>query len=270
MSAGLYEVLALGLRYWFVLLGVIIVLRSFFWLRRDRREQHRRLRRLPDAGTVGELVVVQGSRELPEGAVIAVPWEGVLGFNRMCDIVVPADGVAACHLDFSFEERRGLLLSLRRGLTCEVDGQLLTHRSKARKYPMLHGSTLTVGEAVLKLRVFAGIDVEHHVSFAEDVPLPPEQTAPYVPVPGQPLPGYPPPWQGQQPASWQAPPMPPVPPAPPQAWQMPPAVYPPVPDPAAPVNTPAPEQPLAEPVPTDAAPALRPRRRRAGRRDADA
>ena len=51
-----YTVIALGMRYWFALLGVLIVWRAFHWLRRDRREKHRRLRQLPDAGMVGEFV----------------------------------------------------------------------------------------------------------------------------------------------------------------------------------------------------------------------
>lgn len=295
MSAGLYELIALGMRYWFALLGVIIVLRSFLWLRRDRRAERRRLRRLPDAGIVGELVVVTGSRELPEGAILSLPWEGVMGFNRGCDVVIPCPGVGARHLDFSFEERRGLLLTLRRRCTCEVDGELLTPRSKARKHPMLHGSILKIGQAELRLRVFAGIDVEHHVQLAEELPPQPGSAAPYAPpmppVPDylpmqQPYPPYPQPpiqgWQAPPPQSWQQPvpvppPMPPVPPAydtPPfgdDDWA------------AVPQETLAPDMPPDVSVPelscsdadltpdaSDQPAPVRQRHRRAGRRDADA
>ena len=101
MPEDIYEVLALGLRYWFVLLGGLMVWRSFAWLRKDRRAQHRRLRRLPDAGMVGELVVRRGSGELPEGTVLPVPREGVLGYLRTCDLVVPVEGVASKHVDLS-------------------------------------------------------------------------------------------------------------------------------------------------------------------------
>lgn len=58
MPSNVYEILALTLRYWFVLLGVVIVLRTFSWLRHDRKEKHRRLRELPDAGTVGAFFVL--------------------------------------------------------------------------------------------------------------------------------------------------------------------------------------------------------------------
>ena len=78
MSSELYEVLSLAARYLFALLGVLIVLRSFFWLLSERAERRRTVRRMPWSGTVGELVVVSGSRDLPEGTVIPVPWEGIL------------------------------------------------------------------------------------------------------------------------------------------------------------------------------------------------
>lgn len=168
MPEDVYEVLSLGMRYWFILLGVLIVWRAFGWLRKDRREKHRRLRQLPDAGMIGELVVLVGSDELPEGTVIPVPREGVLGFLRTCDVVVPVPGVQDHHLDFSFRNGQGLLIQPWRGCTCQVDADEMDHRSKPRRYPMHHGSRLFVGDAVLRLRVFAGLDVQRHVAYMED------------------------------------------------------------------------------------------------------
>lgn len=154
-----YEVISVAMRYWFLFLGVLIVWRSFSWLRKDRAAKHKKLKRLPDAGMIGEMVVLRGSDELPEDMVIPMPYEGTLGYVRSCDVVVPVDQVAACHLDFSFQPHLGLLIYLRRGQTCFVDGVRLTHRSKPRSLPMLHGSSLQVGEAVLQLRLFAELDV---------------------------------------------------------------------------------------------------------------
>ncbi|MBQ8654090.1 MAG: hypothetical protein IJ507_04055 [Clostridia bacterium] len=182
MSEDIYEVLSLGMRYWFMLLGLLIVWRAFGWLRRDRREKHRRLRQLPDAGMIGELVVIVGSDELSEGTAIPVPREGVLGFLRTCDVVVPVPGVAAHHLDFTFRDGKGLLLRPWRGCTCQVDADELTHRSKPAQFPMHHGSRLFVGDAVLRLRVFAGLEVTRHVQFAEDEPEDnPQQLQPPAP-----------------------------------------------------------------------------------------
>lgn len=194
MPDDLYEILSLGMRYWFLLLGALIVWRSFRWLRKDRREKHRRLRQLPDAGMIGELVVLVGSDELPEGTAIPVPREGVLGFLRTCDVVVPVSGVAGHHIDFSFQDSKGLLITPWRGQTCQVDADELTHRSRASRYPMHHGSRLFVGDAVLRLRLFAGLETSAHAAFAPDAPendAPPAaawQDTPYV--------------YHQQPAAW--------------------------------------------------------------------
>lgn len=153
MPEDIYELISLGARYWFALLGVLIVLRSFSWLRKDRRAKHKRLKRLPDAGMIGEMVVLRGSDELPEGCAIPVPREGTLGFLRTCDMVVPVDGVAPHHIDFAFQDGRGLLLFPWNGCECTMDGEELTARSKTKHFPMHHGSRLQVGDALLRLRL---------------------------------------------------------------------------------------------------------------------
>lgn len=168
MSAELYEVLSMAMRYWFVLLGVLIVLRSFAWLLHDRRVRRRRLHRLPDAGTVGELLVLHGSEQLPEGAVIALPYEGTLGFVRTADVVVPCPGVAARHLDLSFQPGVGMLVSPYPGLDCLVDGAPMSAHSQPRLTPLYHNSVLTVGEAELKVRLFAGVDAQRYAARRED------------------------------------------------------------------------------------------------------
>lgn len=161
MPENVYEIISLGARYWFAFLGVMIVWRAFRWLRKDRKASHRRLKQLPDAGMIGEMVVLQGSDELPEGTTIPVPRAGVLGFVRSCDIVVPVNGVAARHIDFVFQDGKGLLLSPLHRQTCYMDDTELTHRTKNKHFPMVHGSRLQVGDAVLRLRLFAGLDTEY-------------------------------------------------------------------------------------------------------------
>ena len=153
------------MRYFFTLIGVMIVWRSFSWLRKDRNLKHRRLKQLPDAGTIGILTVETGSRQLQEGAIIPVPYEGVLGYLRTCDVVVPVDDVATIHLDFSFVDGKGLFIYPRRGCDAAVDGVALTSRRLSQQYPMQHGSILQIGQAVLRLGVFAGLNVrEAHVT----------------------------------------------------------------------------------------------------------
>ena len=160
MPADIYEIIALGARWWFLLLGALIVLRAFGWLRRDNRRTKRRLRQLPDAGMIGEMVVVAGCDELEEGMVIPVPREGPLGCFRSCDVVVPADGVAPQHCEFSFADGKGLLIYPRRRCSVMVDGEEFAGLRRAKKHPMTHGSRLQIGDAVLRLRLFEGLETE--------------------------------------------------------------------------------------------------------------
>ena len=176
MSAEVYEVLALAMRYWFAALGVLIVWRAFAWLRRDRSARHRMLRTLPDAGMIGELVVEAGSPDLEEGMVLPVPWEGTLGCVRTCDLCVPVGGVASEHLRFSFEEGEGLWIIPCYRQMCGVDGRAVTWRSVRRTPALLrHGAVLQVGEARLRLRVFLGLAGEIRPRFAGEEEAPQAQ-----------------------------------------------------------------------------------------------
>lgn len=82
------------MRYFFVLMGVLIVVRTFIWLYSEHRMRHRQLNALPDAGTVGRLVVQDGGDCLPEGYEFPLPLEGTLGTMRTCDVCVPGEMVA--------------------------------------------------------------------------------------------------------------------------------------------------------------------------------
>lgn len=163
MSSELYEVISLAARYLFVLLGVLIVLRSFLWLLSDHSEKRRRLRRLPDSGFIGELVVVSGTAEIPEGLSVPVPWEGVLGSVRSCDIFIPDRYVHRKHLAFTFVPGKGLLIQPFSGCETVVNSSVMNCHSRPDSNPMIHGSYLQLNHVLLRLRVFAGLD--HRAGF---------------------------------------------------------------------------------------------------------
>lgn len=157
MSTELYETIAQGARYWFLFLMVIIVLRCYFWLMRDRKERRRRLRLLPDAGFVGELVVLSSSsEELQEGDELPLPCEGFIGKLRTCDVVVPEPSIGKRHAWFSYERNRGVLIEPLFGKTLKVDGATIENRRQT--IYLKHGSRLTLGECELRLRMFAGFE----------------------------------------------------------------------------------------------------------------
>ena len=194
MPDHIYEILSLAMRYVFTLLGVLIVWRAFSWLRKDRRLKHKRLRQLPDAGTIGVLTVEAGSDELPEGSIIPVPSEGVLGFLRTCDIVVPVEGVEREHIDFTFRNGHGLYVYPRRGCSFQLDGMDVQTRRDARSTPMQHGSVITLGQATLRLGVFEGLDVPTRWAMVAEEPMEELPLQPLLPPDGMPLPPPPAPW----------------------------------------------------------------------------
>ncbi len=178
MPAQAYEIVALGARYWFAFLGVIIVWRSFMWLRKDANQRRKRLRKLPDAGLVGELVVLAGSETLPPGTVIPLPREGTLGCLRSCDVSIPCPGVANRHGDFRFEDGVGLIITSAPHLNVVVDGE--EPAPEQREWVMHHGSRLVVGDALLRMRLFMGLTTAHSAAFQQepvDEELPPELVA---------------------------------------------------------------------------------------------
>jgi len=177
----IYDVVSQAARYWFLFLMALIAWRSFRWLQRDRKQKKRRLKLLPDAGYVGELVVLQGNDELPEGLALPVGNEGILGCLRNDDVYVPVGGVARKHLWYEFDEQFGLRVRPYRHRAVEADGQTLAGwRSHA---DLTHGSQITVGSAVLKLRLFAGFEHAglHRAVFTDE-------TRPVPPMAGQPQP----------------------------------------------------------------------------------
>lgn len=177
MPDKVYEVVAQGARYWFLFLMFLIAWRSWRWYRRDQRKAKKRRKLLPDAGFVGEMVVIDGGGVLHPGAVFAVPCEGTLGSLRTNDLCLPVYGVRGRHLWFRFDERKGLLVEPFGKNIAEVDGQLF----EKRKNPlyMAHGSCLCVGEVQLCLRLFAGFETVGYALRREmEMPEPQPQAAP--------------------------------------------------------------------------------------------
>ncbi|MBP3650463.1 MAG: hypothetical protein J6K73_11850 [Clostridia bacterium] len=162
MPVEIYEIVALAARFWFLFLMVLIVWRSYRWYARERRQRKKRLRLLPDAGYIGELVVIQGAGDLEKGQVLSVPFEGTLGYVRSNDLCIPAPGVASRHLWFSYDEQQGLVMTPVGKNDFSVDQ--VTIGESPDGLCMAHGSRLYIGECELRLRMFAGYEVDRVMS----------------------------------------------------------------------------------------------------------
>jgi len=166
---AIYEVVAQGARYWFLFLMALIVWRSWRWYRKDRKKAKKRLKLLPDAGYVGEMVVLEGGKGLERGALLMVPREGTLGSLRTNDLYMPLAGIAHKHLWFRFDDDKGLLVEPFGKNEVLVDGA--PFESRRDPLYMAHGSALTIGPYELRLRLFAGFETVGHAprqSIAQD------------------------------------------------------------------------------------------------------
>lgn len=156
MPGEAYELIARGARYWFLFLMLLIVWRTYSWYRKDKRNLKKRMKLLPDAGFVGELVVIDGAGAVENGKAYPVPHEGTLGVSRSNDVYLPCKLLGKTHLWFRFEDGRGLVIRPVGSNPFNVDGTDWKHGGE--ELVMLHGSRLYVGDMELRLRLFYGFE----------------------------------------------------------------------------------------------------------------
>lgn len=191
-SGDVYKILYSVGRYLLPILGLLLVLVVLAFVISEAHARRERVRGLPGSGTVGELIVLSGGRELDVNTWFPVPREGVLGSIRSCDLVIPCPGVRTKHLDFSWEDGIGLLIHPRTGCEAAVNGVPVTCRTNAAAVPLSHGGVLQVGSAVLRLHVFAALDTAAAAVMpqpSEAMPAGAEMPVPPMPA-SMPMPGF--------------------------------------------------------------------------------
>ena len=154
MAGEGYELLALFMRYVFVALGALIVWHAFRWMRKDAKAYKRQMRRLPDAGLVGEIVNLNTGERLP------LPREGIMGASSSCDVRVKGNGVARRHVLFSLAEGKGLCMT-----PCGRKRFMMEDIEMSGPAYALHGTVVCLGDVPLRVRLFAGINVPHPMAF---------------------------------------------------------------------------------------------------------
>lgn len=151
LSANAFELVSLGMRYWFVFLGLMIVLRAARWALHDHRAYMLTLRSLPDAGCIGEIV------NLDTGLTQALPREGVMGSGKACDIRFK--GLRRRELVYELKEDKGILL-----MPSHKNNQILMEGIPLSSPDYaLHGSRLSFPGYSLRMRLFEGLDIPKRV-----------------------------------------------------------------------------------------------------------
>ena len=211
MQDAVYELVSMGLRYLFVLLLLLMLLRTFGLMRRDGRAWRRTLRQLPDAGLVGELVDLATGRGYP------LSREGMIGSGRSCDIRLP--GLRRRELEFLFRPGKGLrLMPAHRKIDASLNGERLSSVNEIA----LHGTVLEIRDVAYRFRLFAGLGLP--VRQASQQPLAPSLAKEEMGIEyaAQPLPPSAPP-QDEMGMTWQFAPPPATEAQPPETLSEPPA-----------------------------------------------
>ena len=114
MSTGLYELVALGARYVFAALMVLIVLRAWRITIVDSRRAGMLRRLSPQTGLSGELLVLEGDGKACRGMRYPVIREGMIGALRRSDIRIRHASIRRKHAYFQLTDR-GLVIQARPG-----------------------------------------------------------------------------------------------------------------------------------------------------------
>ena len=145
MSQSLYELLALGARYVFAGLMVLIVLRAWRITLVDSRRAAALRRLSPQTGLSGELLVLDGDEKARRGMRYPVIREGMIGSSRRSDIRVRHSSIRRKHAYFVLSEE-GLTVQARPGAPMR-DGA----GRPARTLTLSDGDQLTLGRVRLLL-----------------------------------------------------------------------------------------------------------------------
>ncbi len=155
MSQDIYELLALGARYVFAALMVLIVLRAWRITLVDSRRADTLRRMSPQTGLSGELVVLEGSEKARRGMRYPVIREGMIGSSRRADIRIRHSSVRRRHAYFQLAEE-GLSLRSHAGASLR-DGE----DQPARALLLGDGDEFSVGNVRLLLVLTAAPEPTH-------------------------------------------------------------------------------------------------------------
>ena len=145
MSRDAYELLALGARYVFAGLMVLIALRAARLTAVDSRRAAKLRRLSPMTGLSGELVVLEGDGKAPRGMRYPVIREGMIGSARSCDVRIRHASVRRRHACFQLTEH-GLSVRDHAGARLrDGDGEIV------REMTLLDGDSFWIGRIHLLL-----------------------------------------------------------------------------------------------------------------------
>lgn len=145
MNGNLYEIIALGARYVFAAVMLLIMLRAWKITIVDSRRAASLRRLAPETGVCGEFLVLRGHGRVRDGMRYPVIREGLVGSSRKADIRLRSGSVRRSHAFFELTEH---------GLRVRADSGAKLYNAEGRSKRELllgDGSHLTLGQVELML-----------------------------------------------------------------------------------------------------------------------
>ena len=105
MNTSAYELLAMGMRYVFAGLMLLIVLRALRGALTDSRRAAKLRRLSPETGIIGEMLVVDGGERARTGMRYPLTLEGSIGSSPSADIRVRHSSIRSRHAVYQMTER---------------------------------------------------------------------------------------------------------------------------------------------------------------------
>ena len=151
MNEAWYQVASMGFGYLSAVIIVLIVLSALKKYANDRALWRRVKKNLPQAGAAGTFrVLTEGSKRLPAGEEIRIPFEGTLGSSMSCDVCIPYRKVHMRSAFFWMEGEELHMVPLHKD-GFEVDDTPVEPGDEA---VMSNGAILKIGEQKLVLRLY--------------------------------------------------------------------------------------------------------------------
>lgn len=179
MASNAYEILALFMRYVFVLLGACFLLGIVRVLLRDRLHYQKEMKRLPDAGLVGKMV------DLDSGQTFMLPREGLIGTSKQSDVRLSGQGLLPQEARFAFVDGKGLKIVPEKGREVLLDGVPIEGSAYA-----LNGSEIAIGNTLFSLHMLSGLPVPQGRRASMPEVMPGSEWTEIVPLPEDRIEGY--------------------------------------------------------------------------------
>ena len=145
MSSSAYEVVAMIMKYWFILILLYILWRIAENALREHRV-YKRIKGEIDKYFRGFILIEACDIEELIGRRFGIRKENVFGRSKRCDIAIPSSSLQTSHGMIARRGKKLMLFDLSGGKGLLLNGELI-----ARQAELQHGDEIRAGKTVLRI-----------------------------------------------------------------------------------------------------------------------